>query len=90
MMGCCQLFQHERAERIPWSSGHAWRAGRQSADRPWCLLRPPSRGDAVCPNRALLPQVEIQRELLDILQQQLLTPDTLDRLLKVVNAKLRA
>jgi hypothetical protein len=38
----------------------------------------------------LLPQVEIKRELLDILQQQLLTPDTLEKLLTAVNAKLRA
>jgi len=62
----------------------------RGADRPLRLLRPPSRGDAVCPNRTLLPQVEIKRELLDILQQQLLTPDTLEKLLKAVNAKLRA
>lgn len=48
------------------------------------------RGDAVCPSRTLLPQAEVERELLDILQQELLTPDTLERLLKVVNAKLRA
>jgi len=62
----------------------------RGADRPLRLLRPPSRGDAVCPNRTLLPQVEIKRELLDILQQQLLTPDTLEKLLTAVNAKLRA
>ena len=34
--------------------------------------------------------MEVERELLDILQPQLLTPATLDRLLKAVNAKLRA
>ena len=61
----------------------------RGADRPLRLLHPPSRGDAVCPNRTLLPQVEIKREMLDILQQQLLTPDTLEKLLKAVNAKLR-
>ncbi len=43
----------------------------------------------MCPNRTLLPQAEVERELLDILQQHLLTPATLDRLLKAVNAKLR-
>jgi len=48
------------------------------------------RGDTVCPNRTLVPRAEVEHELLDILQQHLLTPDTLERLLKAVNAKLRA
>ena len=48
------------------------------------------RGNTVCPNRTLLPQVEVERELLDILQKQLLTPDTPVKVLKAVNAKLRA
>ncbi len=48
------------------------------------------RGDSVCPNRTLLPQVAIERELIDLLLQVVLTPATLDRLLTAVNAKLRA
>ena len=48
------------------------------------------RGSGVCQNPTLLPQEAIERELLDILQQAVLTPETLDRLLTVVNAKLRA
>ncbi len=48
------------------------------------------RGDTVCPNRTLLPQIAIERELLDLLQQVILTPATLERLLTAVNAKLRA
>jgi hypothetical protein len=48
------------------------------------------RGNTVCPNRTLLPQVAIERELLDLLQQVILTPPTLERLLLAVNAKLRA
>jgi len=48
------------------------------------------RGNAVCPNRTLLPQANVERDLLDILQQQVLTPDTLEKILKAVNAKLRA
>ncbi len=48
------------------------------------------RGSAVCQNSTLLPQEAIERELLEILQQAVLTPATLDRLLAVVNAKLRA
>jgi hypothetical protein len=54
------------------------------------------KGDRICgarnvrPNRTLLPQAAIERELLDLLQQEVLTPATLDRLLTAVNAKLRA
>ncbi len=48
------------------------------------------RGSAVCQNSTLLPQEAIEREILDILQQAVLTPATLDRLLTVVNARLRA
>ena len=48
------------------------------------------RGDTVCPNHILLPQEAIERELLDLLQQVILTPATLERLLTAVNAKLRA
>jgi len=48
------------------------------------------RGTSVCQNATLLPQEAIEREVLDILQQAVLTPATLDRLLRVVNAKLRA
>jgi hypothetical protein len=48
------------------------------------------RGDSVCPNRTLLPQVAIERELLDLLQQVILTPATLDWLLAAVNTRLRA
>jgi hypothetical protein len=62
----------------------------RGADRPLRLLRPPSRGDAVWPNRTPFPQVEIGRELFDIPRQQLLAPIPLDRLLRAVNAKLRA
>jgi hypothetical protein len=48
------------------------------------------RGSAVCENSTLLPQDAIEREVLEILQEAVLTPATLDRLLAVVNAKLRA
>jgi hypothetical protein len=48
------------------------------------------RGTSVCQNPTLLPQEAIERELLEILQQAVLTPATLDRLLSVVNARLRA
>jgi hypothetical protein len=48
------------------------------------------RGSAVCQNSTLLPQEAIEREVLEILQQAVLTPATLDRLLTVVNARLRA
>lgn len=48
------------------------------------------RGKAVCDNPTLLPQEAIERELLEVLQQAVLTPDMLDRLLSVVNARLRA
>ncbi len=48
------------------------------------------RGDTVCTNRTLLPQTAIEAELLEILQQQLLTPVVLDRVLAAANAKLRA
>ena len=48
------------------------------------------RGTAVCLNRTLLPQATVEAELLEILQQQLLTPATLDRVLTAVNAMLRA
>jgi hypothetical protein len=48
------------------------------------------RGNAVCSNHIVLPQEVIERELLDLLQQVILTPATLERLLSVVNAKLQA
>jgi len=48
------------------------------------------QGSGVCQNPTLLPQETIERELLDKLQQAVLTPETLDRLLNVVNAKLGA
>jgi hypothetical protein len=48
------------------------------------------RGDAVCPNHTLLPQAAVERELLELLQREILTPATLERLLIAVNAKLRA
>jgi hypothetical protein len=48
------------------------------------------RGNAVCTNGTLLPQEAIERELLDLLQQVILTPATLERLLAAVNARLRA
>jgi site-specific DNA recombinase len=48
------------------------------------------RGKAVCDNPTLLPQDAIERDLLDLLQQAVLTPATLARLLKAVNAKLCA
>jgi hypothetical protein len=48
------------------------------------------RGTSVCQNSTLLPQDAIEREVLEILQQAVLTPATLDRLLAVVNARLRA
>jgi hypothetical protein len=48
------------------------------------------RGDTVCPNRTLLPQAVIEAELLEILQQQLLTPAVLARVLATANARLRA
>jgi len=48
------------------------------------------RGDTVCPNRTLLPQAAVEAELLEILQQQLLTPAVLARVLATANARLRA
>jgi len=48
------------------------------------------RGTSVCQNSTLLPQAAIERELLELLQQAVLTPATLERLLTVVNARLRA
>jgi DNA invertase Pin-like site-specific DNA recombinase len=48
------------------------------------------RGDTVCTNRTLLPQAVIEAELLEILQQQLLTAAVLTRVLAAANAKLRA
>ncbi len=48
------------------------------------------RGKAVCDNSTLLPQEAIERELLEFLQQAVLTPATLERLLTEVNARLRA
>jgi hypothetical protein len=48
------------------------------------------RGTSVYQNSTLLPQDAIEREVLDILQQAVLTPATLDRLLSEVNARLRA
>ncbi|MFI5341282.1 MAG: recombinase family protein, partial [Candidatus Methylomirabilales bacterium] len=48
------------------------------------------RGASVCQNATLLPQAAIERDVLEILQQAVLTPATLDRLLSVVNARLRA
>jgi DNA invertase Pin-like site-specific DNA recombinase len=48
------------------------------------------RGTSVCQNATLLPQAAIERDVLEILQQAVLTPGTLDRLLTVVNARLRA
>jgi len=48
------------------------------------------RGRAVCQNPTLLPQEAIEREVLEVLRQAVLTPDMLDRLLTVVNARLRA
>lgn len=48
------------------------------------------RGKAVCDNPVLLPQEAIERDLLEMLRQTLLTPATLDRLLSEVNARLRA
>ena len=54
-----------------------------------CAVRA-RRGTSVCQNATLLPQEAIERDLLEILQQAVLTPATLDRLLALVNAKLRA
>jgi len=48
------------------------------------------QGTGVCPNRVLLPQAAVERELLKILQREILTPSTLDRVLAAVNARLRA
>ena len=48
------------------------------------------RGTSVCQNSTLLPQDAIEREVLEILQQAVLTPATLDRLLAIVNTRLRA
>jgi chromosome segregation ATPase len=48
------------------------------------------RGTSVCQNSTLLPQDAIERELLEVLQQAVLTPATLDRLLTEVNTRLRA
>ena len=60
----------------------------------WALIGkhkiPGESRKAVCDNPTLLPQETIERELLELLQQAVLTPATLDRLLKAVNAKLRA
>jgi hypothetical protein len=46
------------------------------------------RGTSVCPNRTLLPQTAVARELLEILQPQILTPITPDQVLAAVNARL--
>ncbi len=54
-----------------------------------CAVRA-RRGTAVCQNATLLPQAAIERDLLEILQQAVLTPAMLDRLLTEVNARLRA
>ena len=54
------------------------------------LRTPPGGGDAVCPKRTLLPQAEIEREVLDLLLQAVLTPATVGWLLQAVNARLRA
>jgi hypothetical protein len=42
MVRCCQLLQHDRAESIPGSSGHAWYAGRQRR-RPPTVPPPPTQ-----------------------------------------------
>ncbi len=44
----------------------------------------------MCPNRTLLPQAEIERELLEILQRQLLTPASLERHFEGMTEKLRS
>ncbi len=48
------------------------------------------RGTSVCANRVLLPREAIERDLLDLLLQAVLTPTTVGRLLQAVNARLRA
>jgi site-specific DNA recombinase len=48
------------------------------------------RGNSVCANRTYLPLETIERELLDLLLAEVLTPATTARLLTEVNAQLRA
>jgi DNA invertase Pin-like site-specific DNA recombinase len=48
------------------------------------------RGNDVCGNRSYLPLAAIEQDLLAVLQQAVLTPDTTARLLSMVNARLRA
>jgi hypothetical protein len=48
------------------------------------------RGNTVCANRTYLPQAAIEQELLDLLVGMVLTPATTERLLTVVNTRLRA
>ncbi len=48
------------------------------------------RGSAVCQYPTLLPQEAIEREVMEVLLQAVLTPATLDRLLTELNARMRA
>jgi site-specific DNA recombinase len=48
------------------------------------------RGDVVCPNRRRLPQAAVERDLLEVLLGVVLTPQNLERLLGMVNTRLRA
>ncbi len=54
-----------------------------------CAIRA-CRGSSVCQNSTLLPRKAIEREVLEVLLQAVLTRATLDGLLTVVNAWLRA
>jgi hypothetical protein len=48
------------------------------------------RGNAVYPNRTLLPQAAVEGEVLDLLQRAILTPATPERVVAATNVKLRA
>ena len=67
-------------------------AKRKAGDRPYyygCSFHV-SRGAGVCRNRTLLPRETLERDLLDVLLQTVLTPATLDQVLAVLNRRLRA
>jgi hypothetical protein len=68
------------------------RAKRRDGSRPYyygCAWNA-RRRTSVCRNSALLPREAIERELLELLLQSVLTPVTVGRLLQAVNARLWA
>ncbi len=67
--------------------GYLTKAGRV---RHYGCSRHLRRGNDVCSNHICLPRTAIEREVLEILQGVVLTPQNLERLLGLVNARLRA